>query len=114
MRKKVPAILEKARIKSTALKSNASYGFNGAFFMEPLTIISADQMGWDHVSVSTPFRCPTFEELKMIKDLFWSEEETVFHFFPKKSEYISFHPYCLHLWKKHGRDYELPPKEMIF
>lgn len=32
---------------------------------------------------------------------------------PPKSANINIHPYCLHLWKKIGAEYELPPKEFV-
>ena len=67
---------------------------------------------WDHVSVSTHFRCPTWEEMNFIKDLFFSENDTVVQFHPKKSEYVNNHKYCLHLWK-HKEGHELPPSFLV-
>ena len=32
---------------------------------------------------------------------------------PPRSEYVNRHPYCLHLWKKIGEEYETPPKEYV-
>jgi hypothetical protein len=69
--------------------------------------------GWEHVSVSLPGRCPSWEELCFVKNLFWSEEETVLQFHPKRSAYVNRHRYCLHLWKQAGVDAELPPRELI-
>lgn len=58
-------------------------------------------------------RCPTWEEMCMVKDIFWGEEECVVQFHPPRSEYVNRHPYCLHLWKKIGEEYETPPKEYV-
>ena len=69
--------------------------------------------GWEHVSVSLARRCPTWEEMCMVKDIFWGEEECVVQFHPPRSEYVNRHPYCLHLWKKIGEEYETPPKEYV-
>lgn len=69
--------------------------------------------GWEHVSVSLADRAPTWREMCIVKDMFWGPEETVVQFHPKDSEYVNKHPYCLHLWKKVGSDYELPPKKLI-
>lgn len=117
MKKQVPQNIERYRIKIGPLASDASYGMNGAFTINyagtELHVIISDGEGWDHVSVSTWHRCPTFDELKWIKNLFWEKDETVIHFWPKESEYVNFHPYTLHLWKKQGVDYELPPKKFI-
>lgn len=63
---------------------------------------------WEHVSVSLPHRCPTWDEMVFVKDLFWNEDETVIQFHPKKSEYVNNMPYCLHLWKP-LKELELPP-----
>lgn len=65
---------------------------------------------WEHVSVSLADRCPTWEQMAFIKSLFWTEDETVIQFHPKKSAYVNNHPYCLHMWKKAGIDQELPPE----
>jgi len=46
--------------------------------------------------------------MKYVKDLFFGDDETVVQFLPKKDAYIS-HAQVLHLWKKHGFEYELPP-----
>lgn len=43
----------------------------------------------------------------------WGEEECVVQFHPPRSEYVNRHPYCLHLWKKIGEEYETPPKEYV-
>ena len=58
-----------------------------------------DEIPWEHVSVSLPNRCPNWEEMCFVKDLFWEPEETVMQLHPPKSEWINQHPYCLHLWR---------------
>lgn len=72
-----------------------------------LNVISSGPDDWEHVSVSTPNRCPTWDEMCKVKDLFWNELETVVQFHPSSASYVNTHPYCLHLWK-HGV-HELPP-----
>ncbi len=64
---------------------------------------------WEHVSVSLPNRCPTWDEMCAVKNLFWEKWETVLQFHPTAVRYVNYHPYCLHLWKKSGVDHELPP-----
>lgn len=70
---------------------------------------------WDHVSVSLPdnSRCPTWDEMCFIKNLFFRDDETVVQFHPKKSEYINNHPYTLHLWRPHAYDYSLPMQLLV-
>ena len=72
-----------------------------------------DPLGeWEHVSVSTQTRCPTWEEMCKVKNLFWNESETVLQFHPKRSEYVNNFPYCLHLWKPRT-EVQLPPTQCV-
>lgn len=68
-----------------------------------------EEVPWEHVSVSTTVRCPTWEEMVWIKGLFFDDEETVVQYHPPKSQYVNHHPYCLHLWRPHGVELPLPP-----
>lgn len=89
----------------------ASYGVvdsnNGAFevpygskpHVKVLRVIVSDGGGWDHVSVSLANRTPTWEEMCYVKDLFFRSDEVVMQLHPAKSEYVNFHPHCLHLWR---------------
>jgi len=103
--------INKYRLRQYSLDKD---GNNGAFRVPYLgryylQIIVSDGLDWDHVSVSLPNRCPTWEEMSFIKDLFFDENETVVQFHPKKSEYVNNHPFCLHLWRKQEQEHELPP-----
>lgn len=110
--------LEKYRIKSGNWKSPAGVTY-GSFLIPiksytfKVLACDGDDTGWEHVSVSLPNRCPNWQEMCAIKDLFWSEDETVFQFHPKKSDYVNIHPHCLHMWKPVGKDIELPPSIMV-
>jgi len=57
---------------------------------------------WEHVSVSLERRCPTWEEMCIVKALFWDAEETVVQFHPPESDYVNAHRFCLHLWRYKG------------
>lgn len=99
--------------------SCAKHGNNG-FFLIPapkgnqnLKVIASDGMGWDHVSVSLPNRCPNWPEMCLVKDLFFELNETVVQFHPSIEEYINCHPYCLHLWRSQTDIHDLPPSELI-
>ena len=69
--------------------------------------------GWEHVSVSLAKRCPFWDEMCMIKDIFWGENECVVQYHPPKTDYINNHPYCLHMWKKIGYEFERPPSIFV-
>lgn len=82
-----------------------------------LRIIACDatDTGWEHVSVSlpdSPNKCPSWEEMSIVKALFWSEDEAVFQFHPPKKDHINFHPGCLHLWR-HIAGFPLPPPQLV-
>jgi hypothetical protein len=68
---------------------------------------------WEHVSVSLENRCPTWNEMSLVKELFWRDDETVLQFHPPRLKHINYHPYCLHLWRKVGVKVELPPSILI-
>lgn len=68
---------------------------------------------WEHVSISTQTRCPTWEEMCFVKDLFWDEEDCVVQYHPPKSDYINCHPRCLHLWRPIGLEIPRPPKILV-
>ena len=62
---------------------------------EPVT------QGWEHVSVSlpdSPHKCPSWEEMCLVKGWFWAPQDCVVQFHPPESDYINNHPGCLHLW----------------
>lgn len=68
--------------------------------------------GWDHVSVSLKNRCPTWDEMNLLKDLFWDAEDCVVQYHPPKSDYINNHNFCLHLWKRNG-EMPRPPSILV-
>lgn len=79
-----------------------------------LNVVISDGGGWDHVSVSrTDEQTPTWDDMCMVKRLFFSEDETVVQYHPKESEYVNFHKNCLHLWKKQDYEFPLPPSIFV-
>lgn len=113
---KVP---EKYRVKSGRGASDSRAGNNGLFFIPrnnkntPFKVVASDGMGWEHISVSLPNRCPSWEEMCMIKDLFWDDEDTVIQYHPAKSQYINNHPNCLHLWRPLDKEMPVPRKLLV-
>lgn len=80
---------------------------------KPVTIVFSWGGGWDHVSASYKNRTPTWEEMCMVKDIFFDEEECTIQYHPPKSHYINNHPHCLHLWKPQNEGILMPPKAMV-
>jgi hypothetical protein len=100
------------------LASTEAYGNNGAFEIplkhgQRVFVMSGDGLGWEHVSVSRKDRCPTWDEMCQIKDLFWDDTDCVVQYHPPRSEYVNNHPYCLHLWRQIGAEFPLPDSIMV-
>lgn len=87
--------LKKAGIKKVQI------GIDGGACQLPSgrTIIWSFGGGWEHVSINDKHTTPTWEDMCELKDIFWSEEETVVQYHPAKSEYVNNLKHCLHLWK---------------
>jgi hypothetical protein len=98
--------------RGTTLKG-VSYGWFEINGMRVMSSGSHDESEWEHVSISLPRRTPTWVEMCFVKSLFWEPEETVVQFHPKQSEYVDDHSFCLHLWKKRGVEFELPPNHYV-
>lgn len=89
-------------------------GFAGRFvFPTGLRVIASDGDGWDHVSVSLPDRTPTWDEMCGIKKLFFGDDQMAVQYHPAGKDYINQHPYCLHLWRPHGQEIQMPPRYMV-
>lgn len=78
-----------------------------------LTIIAAVGEGWEHVSVSTPTRCPTWSEMEFVKRMFFEDHETAMQLHVPPNDHISCHPFCLHLWRPIGVEIPRPPAGMV-
>lgn len=66
---------------------------------------------FEHVSVrvTTAERCPTWDEMKFVKDLFFKPEELVIQYHPPAAVYVNNQPHTLHLWRVVDVDIPLPP-----
>jgi len=107
------------RMRVGPIGSDGLSGNNGAFLIPtrpgqpPLRVIASDGDGWEHVSVSLPNRCPTWDEMCKVKELFWDDEDCVVQFHPPKRDYVNLHPYCLHLWRPIGATIPLPGMALV-
>jgi hypothetical protein len=124
----VPEELRVLRCKQAPhLETDHRAGNNGLFYIPPnmrrpvrLVCIASDGTDWEmaglepptweHVSASTAARCPTWEEMCYVKELFWDEEDTVIQLHPPRSEWVNDHPYCLHLWRPIGVEIPRPQR----
>ena len=101
------------------MASSPAEGANGKFMLRRsprhpvLSIVISNGMGWEHVSVSAPGRCPTWEEMSWVKETFWEPEDAVMQLHPPQSEYVNWHPYCLHLWRPLLAEIPVPPSVFV-
>jgi hypothetical protein len=119
---KVP---EEFRVLEGPMRSTKEDGCNGLFAFKDhgimIACIVSDGLGWEHVSVSISSgggkrlldRCPSWEEMCFVKENFWDKEDTVLEYHPAEKDYVNFHPYCLHLWRPIGKEFPIPPKELV-
>jgi hypothetical protein len=79
-------------------------GINAGWFVIPrvsgdLRFMVGNGGGWDHVSISLAHRCPTWDEMCLVKDLVFRDDEWVMQLHPARKDHINNHPFCLHLWR---------------
>lgn len=80
------------------------------------TVIWSYVGGWEHVSICPKNRTPYWDEMCMLKEMFWYEDETVIQYHPAKSNYVNNLKNCLHLWKpieQFTGELPVPPDIMV-
>lgn len=95
---------EISKLNNLIIISNKESGGTGLITYGSLkncsVIWSREEGGlYDHVSIAPKNRMPSWDELCKVKDMFFYDEEECFQVFPKKSEYVNIHKYCLHIWR---------------
>lgn len=95
----------------------ATFGYFQVGFLRVISggLVTEDDhdFPWEHVSVSLANRCPTWDEMCRIKNMFWRPDETVIQFHPRQQEYINRHEFVLHLWRNVATDHQLPPGVLV-
>lgn len=121
--------LNRYRIRSGLYGSDDEAGNNGSFNI-PLgkgcrffvIASSRKESGWDHVSGHIKrrnkhgrvvARTPSWDEMCLLKSMFFGEEETVVQYHPAKSVYVDCHPHVLHLWRPIGLEMPVPPMKLV-
>ena len=59
---------------------------------------------WRHVSMSHSNKLPSYKELCICKSIFCGDDRKAIQIFPKKSEHVNIHEYCLHLFCNMSHD----------
>lgn len=105
--------LDRLRVIGTGVDGGCGEIYLNGLKNEPLTVVWSFGGGWEHVSVSYRRRCPTWDEMCRVKDMFFHPEEVAVQFHPRESEYVNIDPHCLHIWRKCGEDFETPPMAFV-
>ena len=94
---------------------SAADGFNGWVTIkgQVFFFVCSTGGGWDHVSVSQRKRCPSWEEMCIVKDIFFNKNECCVEYHPAAKDYVNLHPNCLHIWKPQNADLPTPPKHFV-
>ncbi len=99
------------------IKREGKDGFGGSFYDKKsrcrLNFIMSWGLGFEHCSVSLPNRCPSWEQMCAIKELFWKDDEICMQSHPKKKDYINHMKYCLHIWRPIDKEIPCPPSIMV-
>jgi len=71
--------------------------------------------GWEHVSIAPYNRkyTPTWDEMCILKNSFFRDDEAAVQYHPTKSEYVNNVPNCLHLWRPIESELPTPPSIMV-
>ena len=90
-------------------------GFNGWITIRGTIFFFVCSWGgeWDHVSVSLKTRCPSWDEMCQIKDIFFRKDECCIEYHPAERDYVNLHPYCLHIWKPQKEKVPTPPMRYV-
>jgi len=111
IREPIPRVLEGFKI------AGDPGAVDGAYVLfhrgQRLNVIASNGGGWDHVSVSTATRCPTWEEMEYVRSLFFRGSETVMQLSVPRAQHINNHPHCLHLWRPQQCEIPRPPSEFV-
>lgn len=57
--------------------------------LKSATVIWSYAGGWEHVSICPKNRTPDWNEMCLLKDVFWNEDETVIQYHPAKTNYVN-------------------------
>ena len=78
------------------------------------TVIWSWGGGWEHVSFNPGTgKTPGWEDMCLLKDIFFEPEEVAIQIHPAKSQYVSNLDHCLHLWRCTSAEQPLPPSIMV-
>lgn len=70
--------------------------------------VELDHRPWLHVSAARQTRMPSYLDMVRVKEIFVGPDRFAYSVWAPRSEHISIHNYCLHLWAPLDGDPPLP------
>ena len=107
--KKTPNLFIEAETKNDGMGGKYYDKYTGKW----LSFIFSYQMGWEHLSVSMPSRTPTWEQMCIMKDIFWNKNEACVEYHPREEDYVNNHKHCLHIWRPTHEPLPTPPSILV-
>lgn len=77
------------------------------------SVQASDGMGWEHVSVAHRKITPSWDDMCIVKDVFYLPDEVVIQYHPARSEYVNNHAHCLHMWRPIECEIPTPPGILV-
>lgn len=107
--KKTPNLFIEAETKNDGMGGKYYDKYTGKW----LNFIFSYQMGWEHLSVSMPSRTPTWDQMCIMKDIFWNKNEACVEYHPREEDYVNNHKHCLHIWRPTHETLPIPPSILV-
>lgn len=107
--KKTPNLFIEAETKNDGMGGKYYDKHTGKW----LNFIFSYQMGWEHLSVSMPSRTPTWDQMCIMKDIFWNKNEACVEYHPREEDYVNNHKHCLHIWRPTHEPLPTPPSILV-
>lgn len=107
--KKTPNLFIEAETKNDGMGGKYYDKYTGKW----LNFIFSYQMGWEHLSVSMPSRTPTWNQMCVMKDIFWNKNEACVEYHPREEDYVNNHKHCLHIWRPTHETLPTPPSILV-
>lgn len=85
-------------------------------------VLVSQVFGWEHFSAvaiakdkfGLYLRIPNPDEMDMLREKFFNEDEMTIEVHPKKDDYVNINPYALHLWRRYDTELPTPPQVTFF
>ena len=107
--KKTPNLIIEAETENDGMGGKYYDKYNNKW----LNFIFSYQLGWEHLSVSMPSKTPSWEQMCIMKDIFWNKDETCIEYHPREEDYVNNHEHCLHIWKPTEEILPIPPSLLV-